>query len=320
MNSICNLKIFFLSVLVILSSTFSLHGKILFLTFHYNQPELILLQNQAFKAFIQDDYEMIVFNDAATDEMGQQIQLACEKAGVRCVRYEQQWHETDPLNTRVRNWLSNPSISFRDLPDIPGNMLANGSIRHCHIIQYALDNFGYRHDDIVVILDGDLLPIRPISVRALLNNAVIASSYRGNFLYFWVTFIAMDMPKLPDKGDLHFSVDVINNVLHDSGAHSYHYLQRHPALPKKIFQALESHIVGNRSAAKLKAKYRLADSECQLIKKIVDSNHQIDFQVDKHFLHLRASRSDEVMRTKLPIVKEFVLKRIANYQKNGVIE
>jgi len=296
------------------------NGKIRFLTFHYNQPELIFLQNQAFKAFIQDDYEMIVFNDAATDEMAQQIQLACEKAGVHSVRYEQHWHETNLLNARVRSWLSNPAISFRDLPDIPSNMLANGSVRHCHVIQYALDNFGYQYNDIVVILDGDLIPIRPISVRSLLHNAVIAGSFRGNFLYFWVTFIAMDMLNLPDKEELFFSIDVINNVLRDSGAHSYYYLQRHRALPRKIFQAIESHNLSSRDLESLKAKHRFTESEYQLIKTIIESNHQVDFQVENHFLHLRASRSDEVMRTKLPIVKEFVLNRIANFQKTGNIE
>lgn len=319
MHSICS-QILILSMLLMLSWTFPLNGKIRFLTFHYNQPELIILQNQAFRTFIQDDYEMIVFNDGTTDEMEQQIRLACEQAEVYCVRYEQQWHETDPLNAQVHSWLSNSSISFQRLPDIPNNLLANGSIRHCHIIQYALDHFGYQHDDIVVILDGDLFPIRPISIRALLNNAAIAGSFRGNFLYFWVTFIAMNMPKLPDKNDLRFSLDVINNELHDSGAHSYYYLQRHPSLPKKIFQAMETYIIPSLDPVVLKTKYRFTDSECQLIKTIVESNLEIDFQINHHFLHLRASRNDEVMRTKLPIVKEFLLKRITTFQNTGIIE
>jgi hypothetical protein len=320
MNSICSGKFFFLMMLLILSGTLPLNGKIRFLTFHYNQPELIILQSQAFRAFIQDDYELIVFNDGATEEMAQQIQLSCEMAGVYCVRYEQHWHEKDLLNILVRSWLSNPRISSQRLPDLRGNMLANGSLRHCHIIQYALDHFGYQHDDIVVILDGDLLPIRPISIRALLNNAAIAGSFRDNFLYLWVTFIAMDMPKLPDKGDLRFSIDVINNVLYDSGAHSYYYLHRNHTLSKKIFPAIESYTISSWDTAKLKAEHRFTDSECQFIRAIIELNHEVDFQVENHFLHLRASRSDEVMRTKLPIAKEFVLRRIANFQINGTIE
>ena len=83
---------------------FPLLGKIRILTFHYNKPELIDLQNQALRTFMKDDYELIIFNDGPTQESEKAIRNACAKSGITCIRYEQKWHLLDPQNAKILNW------------------------------------------------------------------------------------------------------------------------------------------------------------------------------------------------------------------------
>ncbi len=220
-----------------------LTAKIRILTFHYNRPDFLEYQCQAFKKFFPDEYEIIVFNDAPDSKMQKEIEEACEKNGITCVRFEQSWHETDPLNEMIRNLLDTPQKnSFFRFP------LKNGfpsheaiaqqvSVRHCHVIQYALDHYGYGHDDVVVILDADVFPIKPISIRSLLKDVqlVAIDSEFKHIHYAWVPFVAFDPRKLPDLADLKFHVDVIDEVLCDTGSHSYHYLKNHPEVTCRLF-------------------------------------------------------------------------------------
>ena len=46
----------------------------------------------------------------------------------------------------------------------------NPSVRHFHVIDYALEHYGYDHDDIIVIMDGDNFLIKPLSIRELLGR------------------------------------------------------------------------------------------------------------------------------------------------------
>lgn len=290
-----------------------LFGKVRFLTFHYNKPELISLQHQAFKKFIQDDYELIVFNDAKTSDMEALIKAECEKCGIRCVRYEQEWHGSNPLTDQVLKWQQDPAVVR--LPYFFAfsreEIAQQASVRHCHVIQYALEQFGYDHDDIVAIVDGDLLPIRPVSIKQLMQGTSIVATMKPevDVPYFWVTFIAMDMPNLPNKRELTLSLDCINGVMHDSGAHSYFYIKSHPEVKYKGFPVLISYEVKGLSTAILK-KYGFNEEECELIHAVAESGEDIDFQIEGRFLHFRGSHNEWRMQRKQAIITDFLLKML----------
>lgn len=69
------------------------------------------------------------------------------------------------------------------------------------MIQYALDHYGYDHDDIIVILDGDAFPIRPLNLYHLLADNPIVGIKRliqeDNMDHLWAPFIAFNPKALP---------------------------------------------------------------------------------------------------------------------------
>jgi len=230
-----------------------LAAKIRILTFHYNQPDFVEMQYKTLKRFLNDEFELIVFNDAKTIENERGIENTCREYGIKCVRFEPEWHLIDPLNIYLKRRLQDPSTkgiwgwdaltSIEEIGDNP-------SVRHSHVIQYALDNYGYDHDDIVMIMDGDNFLIKPLSIRELLSSYdIIGFNQIPDYLgksrkqqqisvpqdteMLWVVFIAFCPCKLPNPRELQFHVDVIsdhpllpNNTIGDTGAANIPYFKK----------------------------------------------------------------------------------------------
>lgn len=310
----------FLMVLVFLFSQ-NLSATIRILTFHCNHSEFLEYQCKALEKLLLEEYELIVINDGVNKKEQNAIKTVCEKYGVKNVFYIQSWHKKDPLNELVRTALSTPKgndfFSFplkAGYPDIQ-KIYENVSIRHCHLIQYALDHFGYDHDDIVVIMDGDVFPIQPISIRALLDEVPIAgmdSEFRDKH-YLWVPFIAFDPAQLPNLHDLKFHVDLIDGIVCDTGSHSYHYLKNNPEVKYRLYP--------RRSALDFFPYDEKAFSTFGLESLAYSSVNWptgMEFYIDYHFLHFCggsgihpvtkffdiANLMEEVLNEKLPVIQQ----------------
>lgn len=250
--------------LLAIFSSLELFPIVRILTFHYNQPNFVELQYKTFKKFLSDDFEMIVFNDAPIREDAQEIEEVCNEYGIQCVHFEQKWHFTDPLNDYLQNCLQKRSI-----PGLWGwtsetsveTFAQHPSVRHCHVIQYALDHFGYDHDDLVVISDGDNFLVQPMSFRELLGaNDLVGCTRQPDYLKrslgqpltralaensfweVWVVFIVFNPNKLPTPRELHFHVDVVSkhpklpdDTVVDSGGAVYKYINMYPHLKIEEF-------------------------------------------------------------------------------------
>jgi glycosyltransferase involved in cell wall biosynthesis len=282
------------------------------LTFHCNQPDFIEMQYKTLKKFLKDEFELIVFNDAKTEENEKGIKNICDKYQIQCVRFKPEWHLTDPLNAYLSRrlqepsttglWGWNASTSVEEFANHP-------SVRHCHVIQYALDNYGYDHDDIVVIMDGDNFLIRRLSIRELLNgNDIIGFHQRADELatqrkqwnlsvpksreMLWVVFIAFDPRKLPDVREMKFHVDVVSNhpelphnTISDTGAAVYKYLWKHPDLKLQAYPWQSSYTYRCFSYEELR-NMRISDRLIQFINDIAPGN--VQFFVFEHFMHFSA--------------------------------
>lgn len=232
-----------------------LFAKVRILTFHYNQPDFIELQVKTLKKFLLDDFELIVFNDADTRQNAESIEQVCNENGIQCVRYEQEWHFTSPLNAYLKKRLEEAPSALAGLDGSLEEIAAQGSVRHSHVIQYALDHFGYDHDDIVVIMDGDNFIINYLSIRELLGSCDIVGVNKwydedarrriqgektvapGDDYFLWVVFIAFDPRKLPDVRQLQFHVDLIEDRgrIDDTGSAFCRYRKDHPNLKIETF-------------------------------------------------------------------------------------
>ncbi len=62
------------------------YTKVLIMTHVYNRIDFIELQVKTFAAFLKDDYEYVVFNDAPDNNMKAKIEQTCQAQGIRCFR------------------------------------------------------------------------------------------------------------------------------------------------------------------------------------------------------------------------------------------
>ncbi len=282
--------IFFIMLAATLSQPLS--AKVRILTFHYNKPNFVELQHRTLKKFLKNKYELIVFNDARNKEEELAIKKVCEKNGISCIRYEQQWHQLSPLNAEIFSYINMPSVhSHVSFTNDVKSIGDQASVRHCHVIQYALDNFGYNHKDIVVIMDGDFFLVRPLNLQKLMRKKEMIGAYRyfpnEDVGYMWVPFVAMNMPKMPDKKNLKFNVDLIKNKVHDTGAHSYHYLNAHPELNVKKYSW---HGSTSERDKPLKTLLKLGFNEAEIeLAKTLPWPACVEFHIDHNFLHFGAS-------------------------------
>lgn len=302
--------IVFLLAFLISTTAFA---KIRILTFHYNQADFIEFQYKTLSKFLADDFELIVFNDAKTEENEKWIEAVCNEYQIKCVRFKPEWHLTDPLNTYLLSrlqepstigvWGWNASTSLEVIRNCP-------SVRHSHVIQYALDNYGYDHDDIVVIMDGDNFLIQPLSIRKLLGSNDIVGfnqwpdeqakqriqrilTVPKGMEMFWVVFIAFNPHKLPDIRDLQFHVDVVSghphlphNTISDTGGAIYKYLWKHPDL-KLLAYPWQSSYTFRCLGTEILKQMQVSDRLIQLINDIAPANVQLF--VFEHFLHFSAA-------------------------------
>ena len=291
------MRLFSLVFLFALIFANHIEAKVRILTFHYNLPELIEIQHKTLKEFMKDDYELIVFNDAADPKIEREIKDTCAKYNILCVRFEPAWHQTDPLNEKLIEWGQNPNVysHIGHLVEGDGTPKFNHpSIRHCHVIQYALDHFGYNHDDIVCLLDGDCFPIRPISLKSLLADNDIAGIKKyvveDQLDYLWVVFTIFNPQTILYKDDLKFHADLINNKVHDTGSHTYHFLKEHPDVKCLKFPGESSSGFYHWNDQELK-QYGFYPNEIALIRDLDSLKNfpwpiTVEFHVMNHFMHL----------------------------------
>jgi glycosyltransferase involved in cell wall biosynthesis len=302
-------------LLLILILCVQASAKVRLLTFHYNKSDFLELQIQSFRKFFLDDFELLVFNDASNPEYEYAIRETCEKYGIECIRYQQEWHKTDPLTKYIFDWVNNPNLLgtycglYKDTPF--DNVAGFPSVRHCHVIQYALDHFGYDHDDIVAIIDGDVFAIKPVSLRALLSQKKLIGAYKSknDAKYIWVPFAAADMRTLPNKRDLKFYLDVIENNLYDSGSHTHYYLLNNPNVPVGKYYFYSSTQFVPLSENKL-GKQPFKQREKELIRILLNMT-DVEFHIDFHFLHFvgsswHAGESPDARYSKTQWVKELM--------------
>lgn len=289
-------------VFLILFSVFLTHdleAKIRFLSSQFNRPEFLEMQWRLLEKFVLDDYELIVFNDALDPQFEEAIRKVCEDNHIQCVRFEQEWHNTDPLNEYIYRILKDPSNRYDFLFDLVdgeltlGGVAQQSSIRHNHVIQYGLDHFGYDHDDIVVILDHDLFPIKPVSIRKLLEKSPIVGvemKVSDELHYLWVPFVAFDPTRLPNVRALKFNCDIINHYFYDTGAHTHHYLNANPEVVSEMHRRCYDKEFYHQPVQKLK-EFGFQKEEIQLIKSMPWPGC-IEFYVDYNFLHYGVGSAD----------------------------
>lgn len=238
-------------VLIIFGINFlNLEGKTRILTFQYNRPDFVEYQYLGLSKFLKDDFELYVVNDAPNNALREAIQTVCNSYPIIHVDYSPDWHIENILNKEIQDKITTPrSNRWFNYPLINGKVelsdVANQcSVRHAHLINYVMDKFGYGHDDIVVILDGDVFPLKPFSFREILaghsftgvDREVQNGSTKVNFP--WVACMILDPVKLPNFREMKFGFCLYDGILVDTGSQVLEYFEKFPQIPMRLLPRL----------------------------------------------------------------------------------
>jgi hypothetical protein len=185
-------------------------AQVLIFTTAYNRPDFIELQYKTFKKFLKDDYKFIIFNDADSDEKECAIREMCEQLNIECVRIPQCVH-------------THPTTMW-------------ASCRHGEAVQFAFEHSGFKHDDIVVLLDSDEFLLHEWSIREFLGEADIYVLHDQRFGWHMKPQLTiLNMPNIPDAQTLNFRPGWEPSIktFVDTGGLTKSYLLAHPKLRLK---------------------------------------------------------------------------------------
>ncbi len=207
-------------ICLFLLSIHQIYAKVLIIIPVYNRPDFIEWQCNLFKKFLKDDYEIKMFNDADNDPMQQAIEQTCANLGITCIRVPQNLHNIDPNCYR-----------------------ASASFRHGEVLQFAFDNYGYDHDDIVAVFDSDVFLIHEWNIRDYmrdydLNAAVVWGDPNAMITGSCVHFLIMNMPKLEHRRSFGFRAKFENGGFEEPGGDGLGYFKAHPDLNIKCSSSL----------------------------------------------------------------------------------
>ena len=198
--------------ILIISVFCSTNSEILIMVPVFNRPDFIEIQYKTFKKFLKDkDYKIIMFNDANNDSMEQKIKEVCATYGITCIRVPQTVHD-------VKHHLRKDS---------------EASFRHGEVMQFAFENYGFKHNDVVMLIDSDVFLIHEFSIREYLGDNDMFGIFQ-NCLVPQLCFL--NMPKLDNPQSLNFRAGHApwnENNLHDAGCFTDKYIVSHPKLKLK---------------------------------------------------------------------------------------
>jgi len=262
----------FVTLLLLLPSLLS--ARVLVMTHCYNKPEYICYQQRTFQKFLKDDYEFVVFNDASSPAIAEQVQALCSSLQVRSIRVPQKIHKKPYY--------------------LPRQHGVGGASAECaETIQYMLDTVGFDHPDVVVLIDSDMFLVRPFSIRDCLGvNDVVAHPQvkkgpQGPIIHFLPNLLFFNMPQLVDKRALCFNLGRIDGVFTDSGGFTHYYISRHPALKWHKIDCINTSI--QEDGARLSPEVRaFLHHYPRLFQPSNWNRYGYEFYNDYSFLHFRA--------------------------------
>ena len=296
-----------LSFLGLITFTFIMCEKVRIFTPVYNRPDFIEIQKRTLDAFLEDEYELIVFNDASNAHMCAEIEGMCKKLNLECFRIPQSLHTKRGHHS-------------------PGH-------RHMDGIKFALDTVGYNYNGIVAILDSDMFLIEPFSITKYLKGYGIAGTREGrsnnirSVHHLSPLLVFMDMANLPNKHTLSFEGGNVEGLNCDVGGHTYYYLTNNPTVKIKWFEHL--HIGAFIQHLKCKKCNNMSCSTC--IQELVKRNYKdeiikfihacptdpmssldLEFCLGTTFLHYRSGSNWRHMSSQYHQIKTNALNNLLN--------
>lgn len=275
------------------AASITTNSQVAIITHVYNRPDFIELHKKTFDAFIQEKYRYVVFNDASDEGMSQTIQATCKNLGIECFR----------------------------VPDHAPHRQSPGH-RHMDGIKFSLEQVGFQHNGIVMIIDADMFPIKPINLHSYMKNHDFIGGYQERhdnnitIEYSSPCLVIMNMHRLPNKTTLNFDGDTVEGVTCDVGGHSYYYFRDNPSVNVHLYTAISKDFLPMNREALLNLGYDTNSIDLLLN---VRREYGFEFHGDTYFIHFYAGGSNwpgysaSFINDKTVALNNFIDKQIAYY-------
>lgn len=199
-------------------------AKVLIFTIVFNRPEFIELQKKSFDAFLLDEYDYVVYNNAADSNIAREIEQTCQREGVRHVRIpDQDRRNLDPCTS------------------------------HATALNYAVNDFLKWHQGKTLLLENDDFLIQPISIEAEMTG--IDFGYKP-FCWMWdpngkwvghptiyyphANMAFFDFSTITHPELINWHGTLIEGYRSDTGGHMYAFLHSEPKMRTKQIDEIAS--------------------------------------------------------------------------------
>lgn len=203
---------------------FFLNAEIKIITVVFNRPEFISLQKRCFDTFLQDEYELIVYNNAADPAIADQIAHTCKEWQVS--------HHRIPDHAR-RN--TDPCTS------------------HATALNYAFSHFTHNFTGKVLLFENDDFLIQPHSFEKQMKG--VAFGYKpyawmwdkqGKWLcnpsltYPHANMAFFDFSRIAHPELINWSGMTEQGYLFDTGGKMFYFLHSNPKMGTKTINEVAS--------------------------------------------------------------------------------
>jgi hypothetical protein len=189
-------------------------------------PQLLDLQLRAIQAFLSPSAHVVVADDSRrrphyTNQgvwnMPKLLERVCEENGAEYRRVPQLRHlaRRQQFPATTHPWGAGPSLRTADS------------------LQFAWSNLGTTSQSALVVLDSDMIPIKPASATSFLAGAGIAflpqsrPTSQGPVEYPWPGILVVDRSSVPDWTTMSWDCATVGGVALDTGGALWPWLRTH---------------------------------------------------------------------------------------------
>lgn len=177
-------------------------------TYAFNNPKYLEYQIRAFKKFMVDPFEFYCIDNSKDPNISQELRQICINNNIK---YE---------------------------PNKSPNHITDG-ISHYSALQWSYNTLMANQNNICVLIDHDMFPIKPISILEILDGASIAGApqSRGHVNYLHPSLIILKLNEMTNENTLSFNCSIIEGQKTDTGGEFHNYFKNNPNVKVKLLPA-----------------------------------------------------------------------------------
>lgn len=208
-------------------------------TYFHKRPDFADIQIRSLRKYLQEDYELTVFNNAKFDadkNNYNEINRICNNYGVIVMDIEKEQSKIDfyqGFEDRLIGKIPHGGAKiFHD-----NGQYSSPNVAVAYSLCYIWDKFMAKETGKTVFLQHDMFLMEPINFADYMQDSTLCyipqSRTREDgtpIHYMWNTFFLADISKLPAPETINWWCGGVDGIPVDVGGQTYKYLEDHPEI------------------------------------------------------------------------------------------